>query len=249
MSGGRTWAQILLLVLALLPGLAGPARAVDEQVGECVCREALSRILCKPDAELNYIGRQDEKSFVFNVFYGSKNANFVCAFYEDGGRGTVLVTSKIWLRERRSLDFTLDRRAGCAEGRVANPACPRKPFKCCRSLTPDEAATAHEDSFWYRPMPKGIMHPSQLGGVPNSTAGTLNITPPDPRQLFPAGNLTLPEEPPAERTPTPADTSTATKPPAAKPPAAKLPVVQVPVGQAPAVQVPAGQAPAAKPGK
>jgi hypothetical protein len=197
------------LVVLLLAASPRPALALDAQVGECFCREALARILCKSPAELNYVGRQEENAMVFNVFYGSKNSNFVCTFFEEGGRGTVVITSKIWLRERRSLDFTLDRSTFCAASSIRNPSCPRKPISCCRTATPDEARQASADSFWYKPIPKELMNPASLGGVENSTAGGLTVRPPDPRQLFPAANATLPgDEPPAKN----ATAANATKP-------------------------------------
>ncbi len=217
MNGGqRRWLGILAGVAALLGLFCGSVQALDEQVGECFCRESLARILCKPGAEFSYVGRQEEDAFVFNVFYGSKNSNFVCTFYEAGGRGTVVITSKIWLRERRSLDFILDRSTFCAESSIQNPSCPRKPLKCCRTPTPDEASSAKADSFWYRPIPPELMDPARLGGTVNSTAGQLSVRPPEPKTLFPPANATLPGDvlPVVNATP-------AAKAPPAKPSKAK----------------------------
>lgn len=139
----------LLLVLALLPQ---PALAAGDDVKLTLCRQALSRMLCKKAENIGYMGKIEDGVFILSVFYASKNSEYLCAVMPDG---QAIIQDRTWRAMRRVIPFTKDSEGRCLISQFSSPECPnRAPIRACPAKTPQDAKEQVKETFWVRPVPK-----------------------------------------------------------------------------------------------
>lgn len=155
--------RALVLALAFILSFPPVVRAdPDEELRICMCKQAMARMICKNPNYFQYIGKKGPSTFVFNVFYASKNSNFLCTVTED----FIHITSPVWLRAQQSVHYVMNPETKCATGQVFNPECgmPQE-FKCCRKKTPEEALREKDDAFWEKNVPDNLPPPPGSGGA------------------------------------------------------------------------------------
>ncbi len=147
-------ALLLTLAAALLaPGLLlapAPARAAGDDLQLNLCKQVLSRMLCKKPSEFGYMGKMEEGVYILTVFYASKNSEFLCAALPDG---QLIIQDRTWRPLRRVFHYQPDGTGKCLEVGFSNPECPtRAPAKSCPPKM--DAKEAAKETFWSRPIPK-----------------------------------------------------------------------------------------------
>jgi len=140
----------LALVLSLLT--AAPALAVGDDVKLSLCKQVLSRMLCKKITEFGYVGKVEDGVYVLSVFYASKSSEYLCAVMPDG---QIVVQDRTWHAMRRVIPFTEDSDGKCLTAVYSSSDCPAKgPIKACPAKTPQDAKEQVRETFWVRPIPK-----------------------------------------------------------------------------------------------
>jgi len=146
----RGGALALCLVLGLLLALPAPAAAGDD-LNLSLCKQILSRMLCKKTNEFAYVGKVDEGVYVISVFYASKQSELLCAVMPDG---QVVVQDRTWRAMRRVVPYTVSPDGKCLHANYSSPDCPvRKPITACLPKGPQDAKEQQKETFWNRPIP------------------------------------------------------------------------------------------------
>jgi hypothetical protein len=139
------------LVLVLLLGLPAAAEADDSQ-NLSLCKQILSRMLCKKTNEFSYSGKLDEGVYIVSVFYASKSSELLCAVMPDG---QVIIQDRTWRAMRRVVPYTMDSEGKCMITHYSSPDCPTsRAIKVCPPKTQQDAKEQQKETFWSRPIPK-----------------------------------------------------------------------------------------------
>lgn len=142
---------VLCLALALLLGLPVAAKA-DDSMNLSLCKQIMSRMLCKRLNEFNYAGKIDENVYVISVFYASKPSELLCAVMSDG---QVIIQDRTWRATRRVVPYTMDSGGKCMSAHFSSPDCPSsRAIKVCPPKTRQDAKEQQQETFWSRPIPK-----------------------------------------------------------------------------------------------
>ena len=80
------------LALCLLFALPAAASA-DDSVNVSLCKQILSRMLCKNISEFSYVGKPEKDVYIIGVFYASKPSEMLCAVLPDG---QVIIQDRTW---------------------------------------------------------------------------------------------------------------------------------------------------------
>jgi hypothetical protein len=141
----------LVLFLCLL--VAAPqAQAAGDDVNLSLCKQVLSRMLCKKMNEFGYVGKVQDGVYVVSVFYASKNSEYLCAVMPDG---QLVVQDRTWHPMRRVVSYTPDSDGKCLNAAFSSPECPnRSSIKACPTKTPGDAKEQVKETFWVRPIPQ-----------------------------------------------------------------------------------------------
>lgn len=138
---------LLLTLLAAAP----QAQAAGDDVNLSLCKQVLSRILCKKVNEFNYMGKVQDGVYIISVFYASKNSEFLCAVMPDG---QLIVQDRTWHPMRRVIPYTADSDGKCLNATLSSPECPaRAAIKACPTKTPGDVKEQIRETFWVRPIP------------------------------------------------------------------------------------------------
>lgn len=151
----RAYFRLLLPALALVLSLlaaAPQAWAAGDDVNLSLCKQVLSRMLCKKLNDFGYVGKVDSGVYVLSVFYASKNSEYLCAVMPDG---QVVVQDRTWHAMRRVIPYTPDSDGKCLNASFSSPECPGKAaIKACPAKTPGDAKEQVKETFWVRPIPQ-----------------------------------------------------------------------------------------------
>jgi hypothetical protein len=148
---GRKRRAAFVLALALLLGLPAAASA-DDSTNLALCKQILSRMLCKKINEFSYVGRVEEGVYVISMFYASKSSEMLCAVMPDG---QVIIQDRTWRAMRRVVPYTMDSEGKCMSASYSSPDCPvRKAIKVCPPKTAQDVKEQNRETFWNRPIPK-----------------------------------------------------------------------------------------------
>ncbi|MHC1700804.1 MAG: hypothetical protein AB9900_07475 [Humidesulfovibrio sp.] len=151
----RSLLRLLLPALALVVSLlvaAPQARAAGDDVNLSLCKQILSRLLCKKVNEFGYVGKVESGVYILSVFYASKNSEFLCAVMPDG---QVVVQDRTWHPTRRVIPYTPDSDGKCLNASFSSPECPsRAAIKACPAKGPGDAKEQVRETFWVRPIPQ-----------------------------------------------------------------------------------------------
>jgi len=140
----------LALVLVLALPAAGLCAGDDMKLA--LCKQVLSRMLCKKVNEFGYVGKLDEGVYILSVFYASKNSELLCAVTADG---QIIVQDRTWRAMRRVVPYEPDAEVRCFIVNYSSPDCPAKgPIKVCPAKAPLDANDQVKETFWNRPIPK-----------------------------------------------------------------------------------------------
>lgn len=147
-----------LLCLALAAGLClsllapAAAQAAGDDMKLNLCKQVLSRMLCKKTNEFGYVGKLDEGVYVISVFYASKNSELLCAVTQDG---QIIVQDRTWRAMRRVMHYEPDYEGRCLVSNFSSPECPAKgAIKVCPPKGPQDPKDQAKETFWNRPVPK-----------------------------------------------------------------------------------------------
>jgi hypothetical protein len=160
------------LALALFLLAAPPqAQAAGDDVNLSLCKQVLSRMLCKKVSDFGYVGKVDSGVYVLSVFYASKNSEYLCAVMPDG---QIVVQDRTWHAMRRVIPYTPDSDGKCLNASFSNPECPAKAaLKACPPKTPADAKEQVKETFWVRPIPQILEEeykPMNAKAQPTATA-------------------------------------------------------------------------------
>jgi hypothetical protein len=148
----RLITRSLALVLVLFLLAAAPAQAAGDDVNLSLCKQVLSRMLCKKTSEFGYTGKVEDGVYILAVFYASKNSEYLCAVMPDG---QVILQDRTWHAMRRVVPYTSDSDGKCLTARYSTPDCPNNSLiKACPPKTPKDAKEQVKETFWVRPIPK-----------------------------------------------------------------------------------------------
>ncbi|MBI5518737.1 MAG: hypothetical protein HY916_01610 [Desulfovibrio sp.] len=156
------------LALCLLAPQAAQAAGDDLKLN--LCKQVLSRMLCKKISEFGYVGKLDEGVYIVSVFYASKNSEMLCAVTTDG---QVIVQDRTWRAMRRVVPYELDSEGRCLVTHYSSPDCPAKgEAKACPPKGPQDAKEQAKETFWNRPVPRILEeeYKAMSGREQNSTA-------------------------------------------------------------------------------
>jgi hypothetical protein len=148
----RPCAWALAVVLAVLLAAPSVASCAGDDLKLSLCKQVLSRMLCKKVSEFGYVGKLDEGVYVISVFYASKNSELLCAVTADG---QVIVQDRTWRAMRRVVPYEPDSEGRCLVAHYTSPDCPgpKGPIKACPAKTPLDAKDQVKETFWNRPVP------------------------------------------------------------------------------------------------
>lgn len=144
----------LALAVGLCLGLLAPtaAQAAGDDMKLNLCKQVLSRMLCKKTNEFGYVGKLDEGVYVISVFYASKNSELLCAVTPDG---QIIVQDRTWRAMRRVMHYEPDYEGRCLVSNYSSPDCPAKgAIKVCPPKGPQDPKDQAKETFWNRPVPK-----------------------------------------------------------------------------------------------
>lgn len=153
MISGHASVRLRSLVLALVLVLALPAAGLcaGDDLKLNLCKQVLSRMLCKKMSEFGYVGKLDTGVYIISVFYASKNSELLCAVTADG---QVIVQDRTWRAMRRVVPYEPDSEGRCLVAHYSSPECPVKdPIKACPAKGPLDAKDQVKETFWNRPIP------------------------------------------------------------------------------------------------
>lgn len=137
------------LVLALIVAFSSPAAAsgVDD-MDFCICRNVLSRMLCKDVDEFNLVGKIRDGLYLYSVFYANKEQKFYCGV----GSQFVKVQGLEKMKITRSIPYTFDPESNCGALDFDSSDCPKYSRVTCCAKKDAEARKA--DQFWDKPIPQ-----------------------------------------------------------------------------------------------
>lgn len=137
----------LTFVLCLLFAVPARAGGVDE-MDFCICRNVLSRMLCKDPNEFNLVGKIKDGLYIYSVFYANKETKFYCGV----GSKFVKVQGVSKRRITRSIPYSFDPEENCGLVEFSSPECPvYAPVTCCAEKEADQRKA---DEFWDKPIPQ-----------------------------------------------------------------------------------------------
>jgi len=140
----------LCLVLALTLALPAKASAGDD-LNLSLCKQILSRMLCKKVSEFGYTGKLGEGVYIISVFYASKPSEYLCAVMPDG---QVILQDRTWRAMRRVIPYALDSEGRCLTASFSSPECPaRGLIRACPPKGPQDAKEQQKETFWNRSIP------------------------------------------------------------------------------------------------
>lgn len=147
----RLWPLALACVVFLLV-CAPKAQAAGDDVNLTLCKQVLSRLLCKKINEFGYVGKIENGVYILSVFYASKNSEYLCAVMPDG---QIVVQDRTWHAMRRVIPYTADSEGKCLVATFSSSECPNtKPIKACPAKTPGDVKEQVKETFWVRPVPQ-----------------------------------------------------------------------------------------------
>ncbi|MBU1040932.1 MAG: hypothetical protein KKF77_07535 [Proteobacteria bacterium] len=147
----RLLLSALVLVLCLLAA-APKAQAAGDEANLSLCKQVLSRMLCKNLSEFGYVGKAGDGVYIISVFYASKNSEYLCAAMPDG---QLILQDRTWHPTRRVISYTPDSDGKCLNATFSSPECPnRKPIKACPPKTAKDEKEQVRETFWVRPIPQ-----------------------------------------------------------------------------------------------
>lgn len=150
-AAGRRAPSALALALALCLALPAGAHAGDD-LNLSLCRQILSRMLCKKPSEFGYSGKLGEGVYVISMFYASKPSEYLCAVMPDG---QVILQDRTWRATRHVVPYTLEDEGKCLGAHFSSPDCPnRAAIKVCPPKSRLDAKDQAKETFWNRPVPK-----------------------------------------------------------------------------------------------
>lgn len=142
----------LCLALAFLLSLPGAAFPAGDDLKLGLCKQVLSRMLCKKTSEFGYVGKLDDGVYILSVFYASRPSEYLCAVTPDG---QIIVQDRTWRAMRRVVPYAVDPDGKCLVANFTSPECPaRGPIKACLPKGPQDAKDQLKETFWNRPIPK-----------------------------------------------------------------------------------------------
>jgi hypothetical protein len=145
----RLRSLVLTLVLVLALPAAGLCAGDDLKLN--LCKQVLSRMLCKKMSAFGYVGKLDTGVYIISVFYASKNSELLCAVTADG---QVIVQDRTWRAMRRVVPYEPDSEGRCLVAHYSSPECPAQgPIKACPAKGPLDAKDQVKETFWNRPIP------------------------------------------------------------------------------------------------
>ena len=143
---------LLSLALVLLLALPATASAAGDDQNLSLCKQILSRLLCKKQNDFSYMGKLGEGVYVISVFYATKPSEYLCAVMPDG---QVVVQDRTWRAMRRVVPYTMDSEGKCMTASFYSQECPAKAaIKVCPAKGPQDAKEQIKETFWNRPVPK-----------------------------------------------------------------------------------------------
>lgn len=142
----KTVAAFIVAVL-LMTSVPASASGVDE-MDFCICRNVLSRLLCKDIDEFNLVGKIRDGLYLYSVFYANKEQKFYCGV----GSAFVKVQGLEKMRITRSIPYTFDPESNCGKLEYDTSDCPKYvPVTCCAKK---DAEQRKADQFWDKPIPQ-----------------------------------------------------------------------------------------------
>ena len=150
---GRMAAASRLCVLALALAVLFPSSGLcaGDDLKLALCKQVLSRMLCKKVNEFGYVGKLGEGVYIISVFYASKNSELLCAVTQDG---QVIVQDRTWRAMRRVVPYEPDAEGRCLVANYSSPECPVKgQLRVCPAKTQLDAKDQVKETFWNRPIP------------------------------------------------------------------------------------------------
>jgi len=177
----RSLTRLLLPALAVVLSLlvaAPKAQAAGDDANLSLCKQVLSRMLCKKLNEFGYVGKAGEGVYILSIFYASKNSEYLCAVMADG---QLVLQDRTWHATRRVVSYTPDSDGKCLTATFSSPECPaRAPIKACPAKTPMDAKEQVKETFWVRPIPQILEEEYKaMSGQPQQNA-TAPAAPPGP---------------------------------------------------------------------
>ena len=143
--------RLCVLALALAVALPSAGLCAGDDLKLALCKQVLSRLLCKKVGEFGYVGKLDEGVYIISVFYASKNSELLCAVTQDG---QVIVQDRTWRAMRRVVPYEPDAEGRCLVANYSSPECPTKaPLRVCPAKTQLDAKDQVKETFWNRPIP------------------------------------------------------------------------------------------------
>lgn len=143
--------RALALALALVLALPAAGLCAGDDLQLNLCKQVLSRMLCKKVSDFGYVGKLDKGVYILSVFYASKNSELLCAVTPDG---QVIVQDRTWRAMRRVVAYEPDAEGRCLVAHYSSPDCPAKgPIKACPAKGPLDAKDQIKETFWNRPIP------------------------------------------------------------------------------------------------
>ncbi|OGR35847.1 MAG: hypothetical protein A2051_02015 [Desulfovibrionales bacterium GWA2_65_9] len=141
----------LAAVLFLL-AVAPQAQAAGDDANLSLCKQVLSRLLCKKMNEFGYVGKAGDGVYIISMFYASKNSEYLCAVMPDG---QVVVQDRTWHATRRVIPYTPDSDGKCLNATFSSPECPNsRPIKACPAKSSTDVKEQVKETFWVRPIPQ-----------------------------------------------------------------------------------------------
>ncbi|MDP3425958.1 MAG: hypothetical protein Q8S17_01090, partial [Humidesulfovibrio sp.] len=147
----RLLLSALVFVLCVLAA-APQAKAAGDDANLSLCKQVLSRMLCKKLNEFGYVGKAGDGVYILSIFYASKNSEYLCAVMPDG---QLVLQDRTWHATRRVVSYTPDSDGKCLNATYSSPECPnRAPIKACPPRTPKDAKEQVKETCWVRPIPQ-----------------------------------------------------------------------------------------------
>lgn len=161
-------AGLAALILSLL--LPGQLLAAGDDLNLSLCKQLLSRLLCKKTNEFGYVGKLGEGIYIISVFYASKQSEYLCALTPDG---QAILQDRTWRATRRVVPYSADSEGKCLIAHFSSPECPAKgEIKVCPPKTKLDAHEQAKETFWNRPVPKILEEEYKAMGEKSQNATT-----------------------------------------------------------------------------
>ena len=172
--------SLALAVVVFLLAAAPKARAAGDEANLSLCKQVLSRMLCKKLNEFGYVGKAGDGVYIISIFYASKNSEYLCAAMPDG---QLVLQDRTWHATRRVVSYTQDSDGKCLNATFSSPECPnRAPIKACPPKTPKDAKEQVKETFWVRPVPQILEEEYKAMSAKPQQNATAPAAPPAPGQ-------------------------------------------------------------------